>query len=84
MHELPIRIEHEEDVLRGLAASRGVYEGPARRVSGPTEFGRIRQGDVLVTESLRETINARGDEDVPAPSLTPRQLLQQHGSDLFV
>jgi len=49
--------EHEEDVLRGLAASRGVYEGPARRVAGPAEFGRIVQGDVLVTESTTEAFN---------------------------
>jgi pyruvate,water dikinase len=49
--------EHEQDVLRGLAASRGVYEGPARRVAGPTEFGRIQQGDVLVTESTTEAFN---------------------------
>src|SRR5262245_25269787 len=37
--------EHGEDVLRGLAASPGVYEGPARLVGGPAEFGRIEQGD---------------------------------------
>jgi rifampicin phosphotransferase len=49
--------EHEEDVLRGLAASRGVYEGPARRVSGPAEFDRIVRGDVLVTESTSEAFN---------------------------
>ncbi len=49
--------EHEGDTLRGLAASGGVYEGPARRVSGPTEFGRIVQGDVLVTESTTEAFN---------------------------
>jgi pyruvate,water dikinase len=49
--------EHEEDMLRGLAASGGVYEGPARRVSGPTEFDRIVQGDVLVTESTTEAFN---------------------------
>jgi pyruvate,water dikinase len=49
--------EHTADVLRGLAASRGVYEGPARRVSGPAEFGRIVQGDVLVTESTSEAFN---------------------------
>ena len=49
--------EHEGDVLRGLAASPGVYEGPARRVSGPEEFGRITQGDVLVTESTSEAFN---------------------------
>jgi pyruvate,water dikinase len=47
----------EEHVLRGLSASGGVYEGPARRVSGPSEFGRIQQGDVLVTESTTEAFN---------------------------
>ena len=34
-----------------------MYEGPARRVSGPTEFDRIVQGDVLVTESTTEAFN---------------------------
>ncbi len=48
---------HEVNMLRGLAASGGVYEGPARRVSGPTEFDRIVQGDVLVTESTTEAFN---------------------------
>jgi pyruvate,water dikinase len=48
---------HEEALLRGLAASRGVYEGPARRVSGPAEFDRIVRGDVLVTESTSEAFN---------------------------
>jgi pyruvate,water dikinase len=49
--------EHTEDKLRGLAASRGVYEGPARRVNGPHEFDRIAQGDVLITESTTEAFN---------------------------
>lgn len=48
---------HEKDMLRGLAASRGVYEGPARRISGPSEFDRIVEGDVLVTESTTEAFN---------------------------
>jgi pyruvate,water dikinase len=48
---------HEENLLRGLAASGGVYEGPARRVSGPADFDRIVQGDVLVTESTTEAFN---------------------------
>ena len=48
---------HEENLLRGLAASGGVYEGPARRVAGPTEFDRIVEGDVLVTESTTEAFN---------------------------
>ena len=43
--------------MRGLAASRGVYEGPARRVSNPAEFDRITKGDVLVTESTTEAFN---------------------------
>ncbi len=47
----------EAHVLRGVAACGGVYEGPARRVAGPSEFDRIRQGDVLVTESTTEAFN---------------------------
>jgi pyruvate,water dikinase len=49
--------EHEENLLRGLAASGGIYEGTARRIAGPSEFGRIVQGDVLVTESTSEAFN---------------------------
>jgi rifampicin phosphotransferase len=48
---------HEGNVLRGLAASGGFYEGPARLVSRPSEFDRIVQGDVLVTESTSEAFN---------------------------
>jgi len=48
---------HEEDMLRGLAASKGVYEGTARRASGPAEFDRIIEGDVLVTEATTEAFN---------------------------
>jgi rifampicin phosphotransferase len=44
-------------MLRGLAASRGVYEGTARLVTGPAEFNRIVQGDVLVTVSTSEAFN---------------------------
>jgi rifampicin phosphotransferase len=47
----------EAKLLRGLPASRGIYEGPARRVSGPSEFDRIVEGDVLVTESTSEAFN---------------------------
>lgn len=49
--------QHEDRVLYGIAASKGVYEGPARRVSGPSEFGLISKGDVLVTESTTEAFN---------------------------
>ena len=48
---------HEERLIRGLAASPGVAEGPARRVAGPAEFERIQQGDVLVTEATTEAFN---------------------------
>jgi pyruvate,water dikinase len=48
---------NEDKVLFGLAASKGVYEGPARRVSGPSEFDRIAKGDVLITASTTEAFN---------------------------
>jgi phosphohistidine swiveling domain-containing protein len=54
---IPSMEEHEEKMLRGLAASAGVYEGPARRVSGPADFDRIIKGDVLLTESTTEAFN---------------------------
>ncbi len=50
-------VAHDENLLHGLAASGGVYEGPARRVAGPIDFDRIQQGDVLVTESTTEAFN---------------------------
>jgi pyruvate,water dikinase len=50
-------VQNEDQLLYGLAASKGVYEGTARRVSSPAEFGRINQGDVLVTESTTEAFN---------------------------
>lgn len=49
--------KHEQHLLRGLAASPGVYEGPVRRVSHPSEFDRIQKGDVLVTQSTTEAFN---------------------------
>jgi len=51
------QVQNEERILYGIAASKGVYEGPARRVSGPSEFGQIAKGDVLVTESTTEAFN---------------------------
>lgn len=49
--------ESEEWVVRGLAASRGSYEGTARVLAGPDELARLRQGDVLVTASTSEAFN---------------------------
>jgi pyruvate,water dikinase len=54
---VPSMQAHEGRTLRGLAASGGVYEGPARRVAGPSEFNRILKGDVLVTECTSEAFN---------------------------
>jgi phosphohistidine swiveling domain-containing protein len=45
------------DVIRGLRVNAGVYEGVARKVEGPSEFGRIRRGDVLVTRSTAPYFN---------------------------
>ena len=49
--------EHETTVIRGLAASGGVREGLVRRVTGPGDFDRIQQGDVLLTEATTEAFN---------------------------
>jgi len=49
--------QHAGAVLHGLAASKGVYEGTARRISSPAAFDRIDKGDVLVTESTSEAFN---------------------------
>jgi pyruvate,water dikinase len=48
---------NDAELLRGLAASPGIYEGPARLISHPAEFDRICQGDVLVTVSTSEAFN---------------------------
>jgi len=48
---------HDDAVIRGLGASSGTREGIARRVAGPTDFDRIQQGDVLVTEATTEAFN---------------------------
>ncbi|MEO7940429.1 MAG: PEP-utilizing enzyme [Burkholderiaceae bacterium] len=48
---------HADAVLFGLAASKGVCEGTARRISSPSQFDRLNKGDVLVTESTSEAFN---------------------------
>jgi rifampicin phosphotransferase len=47
----------EERKVRGLGVSRGVYEGTARVIRSTEEFGRIEQGDVLVTNSTTTAFN---------------------------
>lgn len=48
---------NSETVLTGLAVNTGVYEGPARLVEDSADFGRIRQGDVLVTRMTSPYFN---------------------------
>jgi pyruvate,water dikinase len=50
-------VAHEETVIRGLGASSGTREGTVRRVAGPSDFDRIQQGDVLLTEATTEAFN---------------------------
>lgn len=43
--------------VKGLPVSPGIYEGTARVVDDEAEFGRIRQGDVLVARSTSPYFN---------------------------
>jgi phosphohistidine swiveling domain-containing protein len=47
----------EAGKVRGLGVSPGTYEGTARVIRGTSEFGRIEQGDVLVTNSTTTAFN---------------------------
>jgi pyruvate,water dikinase len=47
----------EARAVRGVGASAGVYEGPARLVRGTADLARIRPGDVLVTASTSAAFN---------------------------
>lgn len=59
LHSLfaPSEAPHEAALLRGIAASPGVYEGVARLISDPAEFDRLEEGDVLVTKTTGEAFN---------------------------
>jgi pyruvate,water dikinase len=48
---------NSDTVLRGLSVNDGVYEGTARVVDTSADFGRIRQGDVLVTRNTSPYFN---------------------------
>ena len=48
---------NSDTVLTGLPVNAGIYEGPARLVEGSDDFGRIRQGDVLVTRMTSPYFN---------------------------
>jgi rifampicin phosphotransferase len=44
-------------IVRGISVNDGVYEGTARLVSDASEFGRLQQGDVLVTRATAPYFN---------------------------
>jgi phosphoenolpyruvate synthase/pyruvate phosphate dikinase len=44
-------------VLHGLSVNEGMYEGTARLVDDAADFGRIQQGDVLVTRNTSPYFN---------------------------
>ena len=46
-----------DTVLHGLSVNAGTYEGTARLVDSSVDFGRIRQGDILVTRSTSPYFN---------------------------
>ncbi len=50
-------VANSASVLRGVAASPGVYEGRARLVHGAAGIGDIRDGDILVTEATSPAFN---------------------------
>ena len=43
--------------VKGLPVSPGIYEGTARLVDHESDFGRVQQGDVLVTRSTSPYFN---------------------------
>lgn len=43
--------------IAGKGVSAGVYEGTARLVTGPSDFNRLMDGDVLVTPSTNAAFN---------------------------
>jgi pyruvate,water dikinase len=43
--------------VAGLPVHPGVYEGPARIITGPQDFNRLQRGDVLVTRNTGPSFN---------------------------
>jgi pyruvate,water dikinase len=50
-------VPNEAARLRGIGASPGTVTGTARVIRSPAEFGRLRQGDILVTPTTTESFN---------------------------
>lgn len=46
-----------QEEIRGIPVSPGIYEGPARLVLKPDQFGSVQQGDILVARSTSPYFN---------------------------
>jgi pyruvate,water dikinase len=44
-------------VVRGLSVNEGIYEGTARLITDASQFGRLEQGDVLITRATAPYFN---------------------------
>jgi len=53
----PSQAASDATTVRGTSASPGTHTGIARVISGPAEFSRLQQGDVLVTATTTEAFN---------------------------
>lgn len=49
--------EASPDQIKGLSVSPGVYEGVARVILSTRDFGRLNQGDVLITKNTSAGFN---------------------------
>lgn len=49
--------ENTDTLVRGMSVNDGTYEGTARLVNAAVDFGRIKQGDVLVTRNTSPYFN---------------------------
>jgi pyruvate,water dikinase len=53
----PSEKESDASVVRGIPVSPGSYTGPARVVLSPDDFGKVKQGDVLIARSTSPYFN---------------------------
>ena len=53
----PPDAEEPPETVEGMGVSVGVVEGPARIIDASSNFGRIREGDVLVTRATTAGFN---------------------------
>ena len=54
--DAPASEEEDEKIVSGFPASPGIYEGIARLIKSPSDFHRLRQGDVLVSKSTSASL----------------------------